>query len=210
MQSKIIYSKTGRKLMLYSVLSLACIYSNATTHTIQEGDYAFTPSNINAVVGDTIIWSWVSGSHTTTSTSVPGGANTWNSPMNSTNTSFQYVVTLPGTYNFHCNIHPTMMMGSITVSAATAIDEPATINDVSIYPNPTTGRVQVTAPWMIKDMEIFDVLGNSIYSVQINSDMIAVDLSGQANGIYFMRLHFDNRTAIGMRKIIVDNQLTRQ
>ncbi len=102
-----------------------------------------------------------------------------------------------------------MMMGSITVSTATAIDEAATTSDVTIYPNPTNGKIQVMAPWPIKAIEIFDVLGNTIYSAQTNMDMPIVDLTGQENGIYFMRLLFTNRAGVGMKKIIVDNQFNR-
>jgi plastocyanin len=209
MQSKNLYP--GKfKLLLYCLFNFCCFYAVATTHTIQVGDYYFSPTAVNAAVGDTILFSWVSGSHTTTSTSVPGGANSWNSPMNSTNTSFQYVLTTAGTYNFHCNIHPSLMSGTLTVGSATAIEETASVTEIGIYPNPTNGKIQVTAPWPIKAVEIFDVLGNTVYSAPANSDIPTIDLSGQANGIYFMRLLFTNHAGVGMKKIIVNNVSGRQ
>ncbi len=85
-------------------------------HTINAGGTSFSPNLDSARVGDTIKFVWTSGTHTTTSTSVPAGAATWNAPLTSTNTSFNYIVTVVGTYNYQCNFHYTMgMTGSIIV-----------------------------------------------------------------------------------------------
>ncbi|MDB5282891.1 MAG: hypothetical protein JWO06_1966, partial [Bacteroidota bacterium] len=106
--------------MLITILYSAAAF--AVSHTIQVADFSFTPPTTNANVGDSIVFTWVSGSHTTTSTSVPSGATSWNSPMNSNNSTFVYVLTTAGTYDFHCAIH-SFMTGTIT---ATAIVVPTT------------------------------------------------------------------------------------
>ena len=116
MKSILIYSRSMRSIFLLCFLFLCCASSYATSHTIQVASFSFTPQSTNAQVGDTIVFMWVSGSHTTTSISVPPGAASWNSPMNSANTTFMYVITKPGTYNFHCSIH-TIMTGSINATA---------------------------------------------------------------------------------------------
>jgi hypothetical protein len=70
------------------------------------------------VVGDIIKWVWVNGSHTTTSTDIPAGAATWDSPMNSASTTFQYEVTAPGVYNYQCTPHAAFgMTAQFTASA---------------------------------------------------------------------------------------------
>ena len=84
-------------------------------NVISVGGTSFSPNSLNVNVGDTVKFVWSNGSHTTTAVSVPQGAATWNSPLNSSSTSFFYVVTVAGTYNFHCNIHYSMgMVGSFT------------------------------------------------------------------------------------------------
>jgi len=83
------------------------------------GDFQFTPKTVNARVGDTISWSWQNGTHTTTSTSVPAGATSWDSPMNSSSTRFRTRVTVAGTYRYQCSFHFAMgMKGTIKVMAA--------------------------------------------------------------------------------------------
>jgi plastocyanin len=92
---------------------------NATVHTVNVANFQFTPSTIpNVVVGDVIKWVWVSGSHTTTSTSVPVGADTWSSDIEEGSTTFEYTVTVAGTYNYWCIPHAPDMAGTFTAVEA--------------------------------------------------------------------------------------------
>lgn len=76
-----------------------------TKYTVTVNSSNFSPNSLNVNVGDTIMWVLGSGNHTTTSTSVPSGAATWDSPINGTTTSFTYVVSVIGTYNYKCTPH---------------------------------------------------------------------------------------------------------
>ncbi len=102
------------------ILFLSCISFlavNATIHQVSVQNFQFTPATFNAVVGDTVKWTWIDGSHTTTSDNIPTGAASWNNPMNSNNTSFQYKITVAGTYSYHCIPHQAFgMVATFTVA----------------------------------------------------------------------------------------------
>lgn len=68
-------------------------------HVINAGGTSFSPNSLTLAVGDTIVFTWTSGTHTTTSTAVPSGAATWDAPLTSSNTTFRYIITKTGTYN---------------------------------------------------------------------------------------------------------------
>lgn len=94
---------------------------HSTTYTVNVMNFAFTPPNNNVMVGDTIKWVYVSGNHTTTNngavgTSRPPGAPSWDNPINSFNTQYSYVVTVPGTYTYICLFHPSMV-GNFTATS---------------------------------------------------------------------------------------------
>jgi plastocyanin len=92
--------------------------STTTRHIISASGTSFSPNTVTAKVGDTVDFVWGSGTHTTTSTSVPTGAAGWNSPLSSTATTFRYIITTAGSYSYQCNIHVSMgMTGSISVTA---------------------------------------------------------------------------------------------
>lgn len=108
-----------KKILFFFLLaSLSYITSRATVYTIEVSNYQFTPSTVDAIVGDTITWVWKMGNHTTTSTGVPIGALPWDAPINSTDTSFTYVLEISGTYQYWCNFHKPNMAGSIIASSS--------------------------------------------------------------------------------------------
>jgi plastocyanin len=100
-------------------------------HTILVGNYFFNPSTLNGVdAGDTIRWEWQTGNHTTTSTSIPAGASSWDHPLNSSNQVYEYVPVVGGTYNFKCTPHAGMgMVGSFVVTAAAPLTVDASAED---------------------------------------------------------------------------------
>jgi plastocyanin len=95
----------------------------ATKWNVSVQNFTFSPSSLpNVNVGDTIRWVWVNGSHTTTSSSIPGGAATWDHPITTTNTSYEYPVTVAGTYNYVCTPHAGGgMVGSFTASVVNPV-----------------------------------------------------------------------------------------
>ena len=105
-----------KKILLnYSKLALIIIaFASSTfsvkalTQTVQVASYSFTPSNFTINIGDTIKWVWVSGTHNTTSNSVPAGAAPWANPMTSSSTTFKYVPTVAGIYHYECTFHSSM------------------------------------------------------------------------------------------------------
>jgi plastocyanin len=104
--------------------------ASATKWIITVQNFSFSPSNLpGVIVGDTVRWNWINGSHTTTSTTIPAGAASWDHPLNSSNTFFEYKVTVAGSYNYKCTPHEGMgMVGSFTATALTPVL-------VSISPN---------------------------------------------------------------------------
>ena len=110
------------------ILSLAGIFSaTAAVIPIQVANFMFTPSTVNAVVGDVIQFNWVNGSHTATcgaalsGTTKPAGAADFNSPMDGGTTTFSYTVTVVGSYFYGCIPHfggGAGMTGTIQVSSA--------------------------------------------------------------------------------------------
>lgn len=92
-----------------------------TNHNVTVQNFSFSPATVNAAVGDTVTWTWVSGSHTTTcdgsfpGTSLPAGATPWDEPINSTTTTYSYVLEVDGEYDYVCMMHAPSMAGVLLV-----------------------------------------------------------------------------------------------
>jgi plastocyanin len=74
-------------------------------------NFAFVPQNVTIFRGQTIFWTNDSnGIHTTTS-----NTGVWDSGNMPPNTFFTVQFNTPGTFPYHCTIHPASMTGTITV-----------------------------------------------------------------------------------------------
>jgi len=119
------------------------------------------------MVGDTVKWVWISGSHTTTSTSVPTDAASWDSPINSSNTSFSYKVTVAGAYDYKCTPHAAMgMVGSFTANS------PNTLNVAPSNQNVTAANGSTS----------FSVTSNTSWNASSNATWCTCTASGTGNG----------------------------
>ncbi len=58
---------------------------------------------------------------------------------------------------------------------------------LTIYPNPTSGILSIKAPYQQYTIEVFNLVGETIYSSQVNSCYAMIDLSNQPKGIYFVK-----------------------
>lgn len=149
--------------------------SNSTTVNVSASGLSFSPSTINVSVGDTVKWTWLSGTHTTTCdgssfTSRPPGASSWNAQLNSGSPTYKYVVTVSGTYNYKCAFHAPTMVGVINASSP-----PTSLNLTSIIEGFWDGSVMVN-----DSVKIF--LHNSV-SPFAKVDSAKVKLNNSGNGV---------------------------
>jgi len=70
-------------------------------------------------------------------------------------------------------------------------------SSISIYPNPASGNIQVKSEKLkVKSLEIYDMQGKHIKSIEINSYKTSVDISALAKGMYFVKAKTENGVAV--------------
>ena len=113
-EGRILFVASGSQ-GLYEVRDVTPIEA---TISVSVGNFFFSPSNVNINQGDKVHWTWISGTHTTTSGTCPGGNctpdGTWNSGTK-TGGSFDFVFNSAGNFPYFCEVHPTPMQGVIYV-----------------------------------------------------------------------------------------------
>ena len=69
------------------------------------------------------------------------------------------------------------------------IDDHTLDNSVTVYPNPTSGLIQIeNGEWRMENVEVYDVYGKLLSTVEVFSNNATLDLSGYAKGTYFVRV----------------------
>jgi plastocyanin len=85
-------------------------------------DFAFEPGQRSIAVGDTVVWRFMAGGHTTTV--ARGQAERWNSGPSSTPSgqTFRHTFTRPGRFQYYCIPHQGFMKGVVEVGSDTVGD----------------------------------------------------------------------------------------
>jgi hypothetical protein len=72
---------------------------------------------------------------------------------------------------------------------------------ISIFPNPTSGILNLNAVDANSSLEVINIIGEKVYSNTLVKGNNTVDLSGLANGAYFVKLNSNN--TITTKKVVL-------
>ncbi len=72
--------------------------------------------------------------------------------------------------------------------------------NISMYPNPASSRLTISAPKTITSAAIYNILGKQVMSLEINKNSESIDVSNLATGMYLIKYSIDN--AVGTAKFI--------
>jgi hypothetical protein len=78
-------------------------------------------------------------------------------------------------------------------TATASISDNELLN-VSMYPNPASSTLNITAKSTIKNAAIYNVLGKQLMTLDINKNSEAIDVSKLATGMYLIKYTIDNAT----------------
>lgn len=70
--------------------------------------------------------------------------------------------------------------------------------DVSIYPNPTFDKISVTSTENISKLNLFDITGKRMISVNNTT----IKMASMSKGIYILKIYNDNNQFVAIKKII--------
>ncbi|MCL7762624.1 T9SS type A sorting domain-containing protein [Polaribacter sp. Z014] len=125
--------------------------------------------------------------------------NTWETltfdytSINKANTYDKFVIIFDngtegdGSANFTFYIDDVVLFNS-----ATAGVNDNELSKVSMYPNPTKNRLNISAQNTIKNAAIYNLLGKQIMSLEINKNSESIDVSNLSSGIYLIKYSVNN------------------
>ena len=185
-----------------TVFSIGLAVASAAVVPVTITEFAFTPTPVNVMPGDTVVWTNNGGfSHTTTSgvNGVPDGM--WDSGLLGHGATFSRVFSDPGTFPYFCRPHYLSMAGSVVVAPATGFEENGPIlvpSSLSLAVSPNPFRVSVNIRYRPLGstplgLDILDLNGRVVRSLGPGANSVQWDGAGQNGlpvqaGVYIVRL----------------------
>ena len=92
----------------------------------------------------------------------------------------------------------------ITGDMPVGISTPDETRTIQVYPNPASDKVTITfGDNLQKEVMVRSVIGSLIYSTSTSSNSITINLANFAQGIYFIRTHYNNSDKTFVAKLVV-------
>ncbi|MBC7694289.1 MAG: T9SS type A sorting domain-containing protein [Burkholderiales bacterium] len=89
----------------------------------------------------------------------------------------------------------------ISKEASVGVKTIAANDAISIFPNPTSGILNINAIEVNSTVEVFNVIGDKVYTANLTKGNNTVDLSGLANGAYFVKLNSNGQ--VTAKKVVL-------
>jgi len=127
------------------------------------------------------------------------GANTYSWNTGALTTSISVTPSVTTTYsvmgtNTATGCYQTVTI-SISVSPCTGLSNNSviTLSSLSLHPNPNNGEFVIELKNDLKkNIEVYDMIGRSVYFVSSDEDYIDISISDLANGIYYVKIKSDD------------------
>jgi len=89
-------------------------------------------------------------------------------------------------YDFH--------VGYMELTSALSVQEIELSQSLRVYPNPVTNSLTIQAQMTIKEIVVFNLLGQQMSGLTTNANRVSIDMSNYPTGIYFAKVTTDQGT----------------
>ena len=193
---------TGYTFRAFATTATGTTYgSEKTFTTLEEVLTCPAPTNVHTldVTATTATVTWTQEPGTAISWDVQyrvAGATSWYSQTVQMNTATIAGLTPATMYEVNVIAHCSSDLSSEpsnTITLTTVGINDYELNSVMVYPNPTTGMIQIqNSESRIEKVEVYDAYGKMLNVVNVNDNATAIDLSGYAAGTYFVKIMTEN------------------
>jgi uncharacterized repeat protein (TIGR03803 family) len=119
-------------------------------------------------------------------------------------TNQSYTATTNGSYAVVVNNTSCSDTSQCFIVTTVGVNEYILSNSISIFPNPSNDFITISKNNTSKtEIEIYNIVGNLIYKTILIKQQTTIDLSKEANGIYFIKITDENQNVTN-RKIVIE------
>jgi len=168
----------------------AIFISNNSFHNESSGNYGYIYQDLNTTDNFEIFWT--DNSSSTYDITLTDDYELTNMVPSDTLGNFATQTLTAGTHNLTIYKDEVYLMKKTN---ALSINESPN-NNYTIFPNPTNGIFTIDNVQSFENVIIYNSIGQAVYENKIHTNKKTIDISNQANGIYFVHLHSPSKETI--------------
>lgn len=195
--ASVTYATTGSKVVSLTVTSGTTSSTTSQTITVNAAPtLSVTPTATTICTGQLVV---LKATGATSYAWTPGSGSAANFPVTPTATTTYSVV---GTAN-SCSSAPTAVV--VTVTTCTGLEDLISHNELSVYPNPSTGIFTISSANNTGklDITVLNMLGQTVKTESSKDSKLAVlDLSTCSKGVYYVKVQMNDGAKLV--KVILD------
>lgn len=178
-----------KKLLLILFTGMSLCSFGQTDHIINAIGNVWSPNSLTIDVGDSVTFiNQNQGQHNLNGTTATFPSNPESFSMLTTGSTWTYGhrFNIAGTYNYRCNVHSSMMTGTITVVGGAGLEE----NEAGFtaYPNPVNDIITLKVNASDYAVVVYDLLGNKVLTKSMSMQN-QLDLSSLNSGTYLLEIN---------------------
>jgi plastocyanin len=184
-------------------------FAASTTVTVGSPTDKFSPAVVTINAGDSVIWTWAAGNHSSTSGTNGVASGLWGSGVLPLNSKFTNAFPTAGTYRYYCSVHfgsPFFMTGAVMVASAN-LPPTATITNPppgKVFAAPANVTLQASAT--DSDGSVTNVqfrVGSTVLANDSTAPYAAVTNNMPAGNYTLFAIASDNNGATGTNQVSI-------
>jgi len=179
---------------------LVALATFITTHARQtfmvdwDQSTSIADASFTIETGDTVIWTWANAApHDVIAapgeTDAPGDFGSI--ILQGMGQTYQYTFTEVAVIDYLCSVHPSQMLGTLTIEEALSIEDKFKKN-ITFFPNPVEDTMRIRSLFQFETYTIYDMYGKQVGQGNGNGTYTDLDVSYLNAGVYFVKVLYND------------------
>lgn len=176
-------------------------YAQETFHITWMMDISEEDASLTIGTGDTVIWTWgENGMPHDVSSIDPDAPDDFGSEiLIGEGQTYEYTFTVEAEIDYRCSVHPSNMVGTITVVPNMSVEDKF-IKNLNYYPSVVKESLHITSLVPLSNYEIYDAQGRRIAEAKFtDAHAPVISTSALPSGVYYVNVMTTNKLKTSLK-----------
>lgn len=186
-----------KELLCIALAVSGMIHAQQTFEVDWDQSTTVADASFTIETGDTVIWTWANPSpHDVVPATgeLDAPADFGSQILTGTGQTYQYTFTDEAVIDYLCSVHPSSMLGTLTIIETLSVQEKFETN-ITFFPNPVSDNLRIRSLFKFETYQIYDINGKQVADGTGMGTYTDLNVSYLQTGVYFVKIAADDLQA---------------